>query len=216
MPATPPRLAADALNSLLASSPFLWRGEELSRPRTHSTGFRLLDAELPGGGWPVGALTEIMTSCAGVGELSLAMPLLQSLCGDGRPVAFIRPPHIPYSPALISAGVSLDTVLWIDTSAEADARWAAEQLLRDGATGAVLLWDATRDDRSLRRLQLAAEAGHSFAFLYRPVSLLGVASPAALRLALSASEGGTRVDLVKVRGGGRARSVVLPLRPACL
>ena len=216
MPATPPRLAADALNSLLASSPFLWRGEELSRPRTHSTGFRLLDAALPGGGWPVGALTEIMTSCAGVGELSLAMPLLQSLCGDGRPVAFIRPPHIPYPPALVSAGASLDAVLWIDTSVETDARWAAEQLLRDGVTGAVLLWDPTRDGRSLRRLQLAAEMGHSFALLYRPMSLLSVASPAALRLALSAAEGGTRVDLVKVRGGGRTRSVILPLIPACL
>ena len=216
MPAPPPRLAADALNSLLASSPLLWRGGEHSRPRTHSTGFPLLNAELPGGGWPVGALTEIMTSNPGVGELSLAMPLLQSLCGDGRPVAFIGPPYIPYSPALVSAGLSLEAVLWIDTSVDADARWAAEQLLRDGATGAVLLWDATRDQRSLRRLQLAAEVGHSFAFLYRPMSLLGVASPAALRLALSASEGGTRVDLVKVRGGGRTRSVVLPLLPACL
>ena len=216
MPATSPRLAAAVLNSLLASSALLWRGGELSRPRTHSTGFPLLDAALPGGGWPIGALTEIMAPCGGIGELSLAMPLLRSLCRDGRPVAFIRPPYVPYSPALVNAGVSLDAVLWIDMVIAADARWAAEQLLRDGVTGAVLLWDPTRDERALRRLQLAAEMGHSFAFLYRPVSMLGVASPAALRLALTAAEGGTRIDLVKVRGGGRTRSVILPLFPACL
>ena len=55
----------------------------------------------------------------------------------------------------------------------------------------MLLWSATEDERSLRRLQLAAETGSAFAFLFRPPSSLRRPSPAALRLALYPVEDGT-------------------------
>ncbi|NIE60692.1 recombinase RecA, partial [Burkholderia sp. Ap-955] len=42
--------------------PSLWRGSQLARggPRTIETGFAPLSAELPGGGWPVGGLVELL------------------------------------------------------------------------------------------------------------------------------------------------------------
>ena len=40
------------------------------------TGFATLDAELPGGGWPAGALIELLADRPGIGELSLLLPLL--------------------------------------------------------------------------------------------------------------------------------------------
>ena len=37
---------------------------------------RSADAELPGGGWPAGALIELLADRPGIGELSLPLPLL--------------------------------------------------------------------------------------------------------------------------------------------
>jgi hypothetical protein len=79
--------------------------------------------------------------------------------------------------------------------------WAAEQALRCPSFGAVLAWPAAIDERRVRRLQLAAEAGGSCALLYRPESAAQLPSPAALRLKLKAAGRGTRVEIHKARGG---------------
>jgi cell division inhibitor SulA/protein ImuA len=143
------------------------------------------------------------------------MPLLHALCAEGRSVVFISPPHTPYAPALVRAGLPLERVLWISASGDEDARWAAEQVLREGLAGAVLLWSSTEDDRSLRRLQLAAETGQTFAFLYRSTASLQRSSPAALRMSVSPLPEGLRATVTKVRGGS-PRVISLPLRPAAM
>jgi protein ImuA len=207
-----PAAAAASLSDLLRGSSQLWRGRELAQAQSRSTGFADLDALLPGAGWPLGALIEIAPACDGLGELSLTLPALKSWGQEGRNVALVQPPYIPYAPALARYGLVLESLLWIAADRDDDARWAAEQLLREGAA-AVLLWSPVQEDRALRRLQLAAEAGKACAFLYRSPSMLSHASPAAVRLALfPASEGeGVQADLVKVRGG-RAGTLTLPLR----
>ena len=48
-----------------------------------ASGFAALDAELPGGGWPLGVLTELLLPHAGVGELRLLAPALRALGGSG-------------------------------------------------------------------------------------------------------------------------------------
>lgn len=203
----------DTLADLLQDSALVWRGRDMARPKTRTTGFHALDERLPGGGWPIGALIEILPVCEGLGELSLSLPLLQWLCGQGRPAAFVCPPHIPYAPALTRAGLPLASILWVDASRDDDARWSTEQILRGGQAGAVLLWSPTEDDRSLRRLQLAAEMGNAFSFVYRPAAARRRPSPAALRVALYPADGGTRTELFKVRGG-HAGSVTLSLHAA--
>jgi protein ImuA len=203
--------SAEPLERLLRDSPHLWRGETIARVEARATGYADLDARLPGGGWPIGALIEIAPACHGLGELSLTLPALRSWCREGRSVAFVHPPHTPYAPALVRYGLPLDSVLWIAADRDEDARWAAEQLLREGAA-AVLLWSAIQQDRALRRLQLAAEAGRACAFLYRSPSMLSNASPAALRIALSTAGEDVRADIVKVRGG-HPQALTLPLRP---
>jgi cell division inhibitor SulA len=149
----------------------------------------------------------------GLGELRLLMPILRVLTNANRSVLFVAPPHTPYAPALFRAGLRLASIVWIDPSTDEDARWCAEQALREGMTGAVLLWSATSDQRSLRRLQLAAEVGQTFSFLYRSGNVLQHPSPAAVRLAIRAGNAATvSVDLVKVRGASPAR-VTVPLTP---
>jgi protein ImuA len=210
MASDPSSSASATLAQILRESALVWRGNESPSLTTMSTGFAELDDCMPGGGWPVGTLIEIIPACEGVGELSLCLPVLVALCRDGRRIALVAPPHVPYAPALKRAGLSLQSVLWVGTDRDEDARWSAEQLLRDGTAGAVLVWSSTRDERLLRRLQLSAETGKSFAFLYRPTACLHQASPAALRIALDPDAEGTRAEVIKVRGG-RPRSVTLNL-----
>jgi hypothetical protein len=179
------------------------------------TGFADLDARLPGGGWPVGALTEVLSSAPGVGEVGLILPALAALGRQGRWLAWVDPPHVPYAPALTAAGVDLARIITVHPDGDAgagrrtDMLWAAEQALRSGAAGAVLLWPREPEDRTLRRLQLAAEQGRSWGVLFRPPGDARKPSPAALRLAVSpAGEGGLSVRVLKCRNGGS-----IPLAP---
>src|SRR6267378_1674310 len=86
----------------LLDRPDIWRGQALSRAGapTVPCGFPGLDAELPGGGWPAGALTEILPAHEGIGELRLLGPALAGLSQRGLRLVWIAPPHLPYAPAL--------------------------------------------------------------------------------------------------------------------
>lgn len=172
-------------------------------PRTTlPSGFQVLDDLLPGGGWPLGALTELMPDAAGLGELSLLLPALARLTDSGRYLALIEPPWVPQAAALVQQGVALERVWILRTPGPQAALWAAEQILRCPAIGAMLAWPtASLADRSIRRLQLAAEAGGSLGVLYRPPPAALEASPAALRLRLHAAPcGGLCIEIHKARG----------------
>lgn len=163
------------------------------------SGLAELDARLPGGGWPRGALSEILLDHDGLGECSLVLPALVALTRARRRVVLVAPPYIPYAPALAAAGVDLAQLVHIDARS-ADSHWTAEQCLRAGCCGAVLNWLPQADYRQLRRLQLAAETGAAIAFVFRPLAAASQASPAALRLRVTAADGVPRVEILKCRG----------------
>ncbi|HNA05104.1 MAG TPA: SOS cell division inhibitor, partial [Rhodocyclaceae bacterium] len=64
----------------------IWRGDSIATPSLPgiASGFAALDAELPGGGWPAGALTEIYPEVEGIGEFSLLAPALARLAIDDK------------------------------------------------------------------------------------------------------------------------------------
>ncbi len=186
----------------------LVRGISLSTPSTLPTGFATLDAALPGGGWPQGAVTELLSAGAGIGELSLLLPALAQLTRSSRQIAMLGPPCLPYAPALQQHGVVLRHLLLIRIADDAALLWAAEQLLRCSAVGAVLLWPRQLDDRRVRRLQLAAEAGGSCALLYREAAAHRQSSPAALRMRLQPAADGLQITIIKARGGSTGAVVV--------
>jgi len=165
------------------------------------SGFPELDASLPGGGWPIGAIAELMSDAIGIGELSLLVPVLSRLARAGRYIAWIAPPYLPYAPALAQRGLPLERMLLIHTRSLQESLWAAEQALRCPAVGAVLGWPAYSIDKNVRRLQLAAEAGGSLGILYRPPEAARESSPAALRLRLHSAPDGLAVEIQKSRGG---------------
>lgn len=186
---------------LAASLPDLWQGRRLRRDiPVLATGHPALDRQLPSGGWPLGVLTELLTDTPGSGELSLLLPALAQSTEKSRWVVLVDPPWVPYPPAMRGHGVVLEQLLLVRTHSASEALWACEQALRGVRGGVVLAWLQNPHFSRLRRLQLAAGAGHKAAFLFRPPAAAGVASPAALRLRLAADARGTRITVLKCRG----------------
>lgn len=186
-------------------NPRVWRGSSQVDTRSGlASGYPELDRCLPGGGWPQQALTEILIGQYGIGELRLLMPALARLgAGETDPgwIAWIDPPFQPYAPALQQYGIDLSRMLTVRPKDDSELLWSAEQALSSGTCAAVLLWPDTLDDQASRRLQLAAEKGHSWAIAFRPLSARQQPSAAALRLELQSTGQGTRVHILKSRGG---------------
>ena len=179
------------------------------------TGFAVLDAELPGGGWPAGGLAEVLCRTEGIGELQIVLPALAALTAAGHRVAWLAPPHLPYAPALRAAGVRLERLTVVRAPGRRDALWAAEQALRAHAFRALLLWLPRASYAELRRLAVAAQAGPGFALAFRPPEAACESSPAVLRLALESGERQLAVCILKRRGQPLAASFPLPIeRPA--
>jgi len=200
---------SSSLDKLL-ENPRVWRGrEQAGRKAGLASGYPELDKYLPGGGWPTGSLTEILTAHYGIGELRLLMPALARLGGEtpqqdfAEPgwIAWVAPPFQPYPPALQQCGIDLSRMLIVRPKDASEILWSAEQALSSGTCAAVLLWPETLDDQASRRLQLAAEKGDSWAVAFRPLSARRQASAAALRLELYSGGQGMRVHILKSRGG---------------
>lgn len=196
--------------------PGIWRGNERAQTAEAAlpTGFAALDAVLPGGGWPRGALTELLIRRQGIGELRLLTPALARLSEADGWLAWVAPPYVPYAAALAAAGIDLKRLLVAKPATPDDAWWTAEQALRSGACGALLAWLRAADERRMRRLQLAAETGHAWGVLFRHARAAETRSPATLRLLLEPASEGLAVHVLKRRGGPVSQPVVVALPPA--
>jgi len=205
-----------SLEQLLQWRPDLWRGRGIApaAPVGIPSRFAELDRQLPWGGWPRGALVEILSDGGPAGPFALVIPALAALSGEGRWVLLIDPPYLPYAPALAWRGVDLAQLLLLRSAQHQDAAWAAEQGLRTGACGAVLIWAGGWKPAALRRLQLAAETGGALAWLFRGARAAAEASPAALRLEVAPSPSGVTVRILKQRGGWPGPAMELSLRTA--
>ena len=200
---------SETLEKLL-QNPRIWRGQvqaQDERWQGLASGYPKLDQQLPGGGWPQHALTEILLEHYGTGELQLLMPALAQLsqpqneAAEAGWITWVAPPFEPYPPALQQWGVNLSRVLIVRPKQSTEALWAAEQALSSGNCAAVLLWSDVLDNAASRRLQLAAEKGQSWAIAFRSLKALSQPSAAALRIRLSAGDQGTDLGILKSRGG---------------
>jgi cell division inhibitor SulA/protein ImuA len=201
-----------SIDGLLDSTPHLWKGRQASRGQcTLPTGHAKLDAWLPGKGWPLGALTELISRKPGLGELRLLFPALADSGERGQWLILVDPPWIPYPACLQGHGLLLERLLLVRTGGGKASLWACEQALRNGRGGTVLAWPEQISFTQLRRLQLAAESHGKLAFLFRPENALHKPSPAALRLQLESGDNyGTRINIHKCRGSRPAEAVWIP------
>ncbi len=180
----------------------IWRGSEQSRADSAGipSGFDAFDEKL--GGWPLGALVELIPQREGIGEFSILLPALARLSKDERWVALINPPYIPYAPALANAGIDLAKVVVVRATGATNILWSMEQTLRSGACSAVLGWPASITEQAIRRLQLATEAGQALGAYFTQPGALARTSPVPYRLQIDGTIDNIRVEVLKRRGGG--------------
>lgn len=166
--------------------PRLWRASELghSHTRCHPSGFAALDAELPGGGWPTRAITELLLPQAGCAEWRLLAPALAQRTRAGGRLLLIAPPHAPHPRGLAAWGIGAADCLWITPTDHRQGLWALEQAIKADAdeTGAVLAWLPQLRPEHMRRLQTLASGCRAPVFVLRSSQHAQQASAAPLRL----------------------------------
>ena len=186
----------------LLEHPAIWRDRTAAQRRGLPSGFAALDDYLPDNGWPRSGLIEILVARFGSGELQLLLPVLAALtrAATARWCVWVAPPLMPFAPALVARGVVLERVAVVGGERPL---WAFEQTLGSGACDAALAWDLRPKLRELRRLQLAAEHGHTLGVLFRPRRARTESSVAVLRLELEPLAAGVRITLLKGRSARR-------------
>ena len=219
MPA-PASLLSPSLRTVVSQMPHaIWRADQMGSYQTAAmpSGYRALDAELPNGGWPSAALIELLLQQPGIGEIRLLRPVLTVIARKRR-IALVQPPYLPQVAAWSAWGLPPERLLWIKTKRSADALWSAEQILRNGSCGALLLWQPHIRSEALRRLHLAAQGSETVFWMLRPLASAQDSSPAPLRLGLRTAQAGLEIDIIKRRGPVRSEALYLQLEelPAVL
>jgi protein ImuA len=193
--------ASSRLLSRAGVHPDVWQADALaSAPaRVLPTGDARLDAQLPGGGWPHGALIEILQPDGVHSEWRLLLPALAR--SGTRGVVLVGAPHPPFGPAIRAQGLLPGRLLWVappgGAQGAAHRLWAAEQALRCADVDAVLAWLVQVRPEQLRRLQMAASEFDKLFFVIRPEQAQAESSPAVLRLWVA--PGGQRGEGLEVR-----------------
>jgi len=183
----------------------LWLGSSV-RSDIHGcikTGFTALDELLPGGGWPAGALTDLLITQAGIGEIRFLKAAFQAVLSSEQPsspIFFVNPPYTPNAICWRNWDLPLDRFIWIRSKQVKDAPWVAEQILRSNHCAALICWLDPIRSSDLRKLHLLAQASGSLFFLFRPLITQQTPSPAPLRLTLCPIDGGIKASVFKRRG----------------
>jgi protein ImuA len=211
--------ATHRLLSTVGVHPDVWQADALAGApqRVLATGDALLDAQLPGGGWPLRVLNEILQPAGVHSEWRLLLPALAR--SGSRAVVLVGAPHPPFGPALGAQGVLSARLLWVAPSGSAQRLWATEQALRCADVDAVLAWLVQVRPDQLRRLQMAAAEFDKLLFVMRPEQAQAESSPAALRLWVAPSDqpgDALQVRALKRRGPPMGSSLHLAARSARL
>ncbi|PFH11854.1 protein ImuA [Collimonas sp. PA-H2] len=202
-----------AVQSVVSTLPHaLWRADQMGsyQGAVTASGYPALDRELPNGGWPHSALIELLLHQSGCGEMRLLQPALLQIAQQRR-IVLLQPPHLPQLAAWEAAGLASEKLLWIKTGRSTDALWSAEQVLRNGSCGALLMWQPHIRGEALRRLHLAAQASDTMLWMIRPLSAAHESSPSPLRLSLQPARNGVEIQLLKRKGPQHEHAFYLPL-----
>lgn len=225
--------ASNTSLAALTSLTGVWRAQDMNRDElVRASGYPGLDAELPGGGWPLGAMVEVLQSDATQHVWQLLAPALARQVQAGpQAVVLVGAPAMPFGPGLAARGLDPQRLLCVQAESLAQRLWVAEQALRCADVAAVLVWlPHTASARGgsadlqmqLRRLQIAVPP-QGLLFALRPLAAQAEASCARLRLSVQTSgvAGGLvgsvadrlHIHILKRRGPPPLLPVELPLYP---
>jgi protein ImuA len=197
-------------------SGMVWRASDAGHAActaTQSSGHADLDAVLPGQGWPVGGLIEVLQQQPVGADWQLVGPALiarqQQALREGHArwagsVILINPVHPPFTPTWNDAGLDASRLVWLHPPQPQACAWVA-----------VLAWLPHATATVLRRLQFMAAQSGCLLWVFRPGVCSSQASPAPLRLEVSVAASaietpGLQVRVLKRRGLPWNATVFLP------
>lgn len=195
--------------------PHVWRAPDLAQEEcVLPSGHASLDRQLPGGGWPVGSLVELIQCRPDAPVWQLVLPALAHAAQHKPgPLVLVGAPHPPFGPALQAQGLSADRLLWIRSEKSAARLWAAEQALRCADVLGLMAWLPQVRAQDLRRLHLSARRQRKLLFVLRELPVLDQASPAPLRLVLDGKAEGLEVRIAKRKGPPLDEPLLLAASP---
>ena len=197
----------------------IWRASELGHAAMNvvSSGWGALDAELPGGGWPLRSVTEVLSTQPSVLEWRLLSPALRRVVTNGGQIVVVGPARSPHLPGLLHEGLDERQLVWIRAEAPSERMWVTEELIRSNCAGAIVAWLPQARQGQLRRLQVAALACEGLVFLCRPTAARHEASAAPLRVhAAVGLDWELKVNVFKRRGPVHDGELALPSVPGGL
>jgi protein ImuA len=200
-----------------ATLPHVWRVDDLApAKRTVPCGYPALEAQLPGGGWPLGSVIEVLQQSPSDHVWRLVGPALAAIMrSKPGPAVLVGAPMQPFAPSLAAQGVIPERLLCVQAEQAGLRLWATEQALRCAEVTAVLSWLPLARNEELRRLQLAAQHHERLLFVFRRTRSRHESSPAALRLQVQGIDR-LEVEILKRRGPPLMQPIVLPAGPARL
>jgi len=208
-----------SINQLLKTEAIWQASQKKAQHPALSTGYAQLDKALHYSGWPQGAVSELLLSTHGTGEIRLISPLLAKLNRASGYICWINPPFLPHAPALVAQGLSLDKMVIVRAQSIDETTWAAQQAMRSGACAAVLTWLPQKTlNKQIRKLNLAAKDGNCWGIIFRDQSLQKHSSAAALRIVMRVNQGKFDHDkhelhIIKQHGGWNNQKICLDLFP---
>lgn len=169
-----------------------------------STGCAACDTLLPGAGLRRGTLLEWLSPNCGSGAASLALAAARNVLAAGGALV-VCDRQAKLAPTALSAfAIVLKRVIVVRAKSDADHLWAIDQALRSSAVAIVLARVARLNDKTSRRLQLAAEQGGAIGLLVRPANIRGQPTWADAQLLVTPLTGHAqrawRVECVRARG----------------
>lgn len=198
----------------------VWRGDAMGRVSSTviPSGHHMLDAELPGGGWPCQSMTEVLLPQSAQAEWRLLSPALAQIVKQGGSVLLVAPPHVPHLPGLHKEGLRDDRLIRIDACTPAERLWATEQALKAGCVSAVLSWLPQVRPEQIRRLHACSAQHPGPLFVFRPAKAQADSSAAPLRvlLGLGPCPHPLQVQIIKRRGPTLDQPLSLTSWPAGL
>lgn len=187
------------IHPLEAARRLLGAGAAAQDARFVSSGLPELDALL-GGGFPRGALTEILSAAPGRGEMQMILAAAASL---GRAL-WVLPSSEAFglsAPAMEAAGIDLSAQLFCVPRSPDGAFRTAVRAAAEHAVAAVAAWlpplASLADRRAMQQLALAASSSGCTVFALRPAVMSCCPSAAALRIQIAPAPGATAKSVIR-------------------
>ncbi len=211
---TPASAPATTLEQLLCRAD-IWRGQSRSAPPQLAldTGFAPLNQALLNGGWPLGGLIDVCQQGQGRTEWLLLTPALRA-SRKGYWV-LLNPPHTPFAPALLQAGLDLERLLIVETGSKTEFLASFKELARCTECAGVLAWQPKQSlsYTDQRKCLLAASEGLGLYLLFSSGAAIAQSSPAVLRIRSALLGNALQLNIIKQKGQLQAsmHPVLLPL-----